>query len=69
MSRNTAQFTTNNVNNNNNSNNHSNNNMGWYSNVYYSYRDYPVKGLNIKYKKSELKGVYNGLMKKLFTNL
>ncbi len=44
------------------------NNICWYSNVYYSYRDYPIKHLNIKYKKSELKGVYNTLIKKMFTN-
>ena len=44
------------------------NNISWYANVYYSYRDYPIKQLNVKYKKSELKTIYNTLIKKMFNN-
>ncbi len=44
------------------------NNISWYANVYYSYRDYPIKHLNVKYKKSELKTIYNTLIKKMFNN-
>lgn len=44
------------------------NNISWYVNVYYSYRDYPIRHLNIKYKKSELKTIYNILFKKMLMN-
>ncbi len=36
----------------NNNKNNLLNNIAWYSNIYYSYRDYPIKHLNVKYKKS-----------------
>lgn len=43
------------------------NNFGWYINLYYKFREYPITELNSMYKTNELKSIYNGMLKKLFT--
>jgi len=42
------------------------NNLGWYINLYYKFREYPITELNLAYKPNELKSLYSGLLKKLF---
>jgi hypothetical protein len=42
------------------------NNLSWYINLYYKFRDYPITELSSAYKPTELKSLYNGILKKMF---
>jgi hypothetical protein len=42
------------------------NNLGWYINLYYKFREYPISELNSSFKPNELRSLYSGMLKKLF---
>lgn len=41
--------------------------LAWYINLYYKFREYPISEINAVYKPNELRPVYSGMLKKLFT--